>query len=484
VTDCLAESKVDPATLPYYSTRQAVEDLEAIRQYLRADKLDLYGESYGTQYVQTYAAAHPDQIRTLYIDGPVDLTLDGPAFYRESSRAANDTLVASLASCTKDSACATAVKGRDAIAVYDAIARRLTAAPMTFDFPTAKGTMESRQFTVADLETAASGYLYSPYGRFLLVRAMVAASHADYVPLARLAYDAVTLDPETQAAVPDPTYSDMLYYAVECQDYAYYPDGKDPDARLASWVKAGDQAHVQDLRLGIVYYGDVPCLYWPSTPPTNVRPAAILDPPYPTFVMTADTDPATPTQNAMRIFSRLPDAYLILTSGGPHVIFGWGESCPDDLISHYLATGTPPATRITLCDGKVAGTYVPVARPRAADYKDALDFATTMDDHLLNTDDYGYRYDGTTTISLGCDFGGTLSYKPTDTGAAMTMDACAFTPGLAMTGKASTNDDTTAFSLDVRIDGERLAYRRDADGNRSVTGTFRGRVVDLQAPPS
>jgi len=226
---------------------------------------------------------------------------------------------------------------------------------MAFDFPTAKGTMESRQFTVADLETAASGYLYSPYGRFLLVRAMVAASQADYVPLARLAYDAVTLDPETQAAVPDPTYSDMLYYAVECQDYAYYPDGKDPDARLASWVKAGDQAHVQDLRLGIVYYGDVPCLYWPSTPPTNVRPAAILDPPYPTFVMTADTDPATPTQNAMRIFSRLPDAYLILTSGGPHVIFGWGESCPDDLISHYLATGTPPATRITLCDGKVAG---------------------------------------------------------------------------------------------------------------------------------
>ena len=108
--------KVDTADLPYYATSQAVEDLDAIRQYLEVDKLDLYGESYGTQYVQTYAAAHPDHIRALYIDGPVDLTIDGPTWYTESSRAANDTLVAALASCTADAACAAAVQGGDAVA--------------------------------------------------------------------------------------------------------------------------------------------------------------------------------------------------------------------------------------------------------------------------------------------------------------------------------------------------------------------------------
>ncbi len=56
---CLAETKAVPADLPYYSTRQAVEDLEAFRQYLGVDKIALYGESYGTQYVQTYAARTP-----------------------------------------------------------------------------------------------------------------------------------------------------------------------------------------------------------------------------------------------------------------------------------------------------------------------------------------------------------------------------------------------------------------------------------------
>lgn len=480
VDDCLAESKVDPADLPYYATKQAIEDLEAIRQYLAIDKLDLYGESYGTQFVQTYAAAHPDHVRTLYIDGPVDLTIDGPTWYTESSRAANDTLVAALASCTADEACAAAVKGGDAVAAYDDLAARLDEAPIPFDFVTATGDIERRELTIADLETAASGYLYSPYGRFLLVRAMVAASHEDYVPIARLAYDAVGLDPETLEVELDPTYSDLLYYAVECQDYAFYPDGTDPDARLASWVAKGTEAGVQDLRLGVVYYGDVPCLYWPSSPATNDRPAPILDPPYTTFVLTSDTDPATPTQNAMRIFSRLDDAYFILTSGGPHVIYGWGEPCPDDLIAAYLATGTPPPTRMTLCDGDVAGTYYSVAAPTAAGYDDALDFATTMDDHLLNTDDYGYRYDGETELTLGCDFGGTLTYAPSDVGTEMTMDACEFTPDLPMTGTANSDDETGTFELDVRIDGERLRYERDEDGNRSVDGTWQGDSVNLE----
>ena len=57
--DCVAEAGVPASQLPFFSTRQAVEDLEAFRAWLGAPRLDLYGESYGTQYAQTYAAAHP-----------------------------------------------------------------------------------------------------------------------------------------------------------------------------------------------------------------------------------------------------------------------------------------------------------------------------------------------------------------------------------------------------------------------------------------
>ncbi len=106
VTDCLAEAEADPADLPFYSTRQAVEDLEAIRDYLGVEKLHLYGESYGTQYAQVYAAAYPGRIETLYLDGPVDLTLDAASFYAEAARTFEDTLFATLEACSADPTCA------------------------------------------------------------------------------------------------------------------------------------------------------------------------------------------------------------------------------------------------------------------------------------------------------------------------------------------------------------------------------------------
>ena len=74
---CVSETGVDPTALAAYATRQVVEDLDVFRRWLGVETLHLYGESYGTQYVQTYAAAHPDQVAALLVDGPVDLTLDG-----------------------------------------------------------------------------------------------------------------------------------------------------------------------------------------------------------------------------------------------------------------------------------------------------------------------------------------------------------------------------------------------------------------------
>ena len=92
----------------------------------------------------------------------------------------------------------------------------------------------------------------------LLQRGVTAATRGDYVPLMRLAYDSLYIDPETQAAIPDPTYSDAMYYAVECQDYAYYPQAGDPTARLHAWVDDATKAGVPSLRLSSTYFGDAP----------------------------------------------------------------------------------------------------------------------------------------------------------------------------------------------------------------------------------
>ncbi len=472
VGDCLTEAKADPADLPFYGTRQAVEDLEAIREYLKVDQLHLYGESYGTQYGQTYAAAHPDRIATLYLDGPVDLTVDGASYLGEAARTFNDTLIATLNDCSADTACKADLEGRDPLAQYDKLVARADAGGLTLDFPMGDGTTQPRTLTAGDIENAATNYLYSPGDRELLLRALTAAYDGDLVPLARLTYAAIAVDPDTQKVVPDPTYSDAMYYAVECQDYVYNADAGSELDRLAAFMAVGRSNGAAASRFGDVYYADMPCLYWPNHPVADPRPAPIVNAPYPTVVMVATTDPITPVANAIRIANRLSNVNVIIQTGGPHVIFGWGLSCPDDNVAAYMVKGTSLGGPILTCPGSVSDDYVATAADTEAAYKDAAAFMGSFTDQVENSNDYLDMLDAD-PIKMGCDFGGVLEYKPTDAGTDLKLTACAFTPGMAVSGTGSIDDASGVTKLDITLPGGSLRYARDGDGKTALAGTFR-----------
>jgi pimeloyl-ACP methyl ester carboxylesterase len=55
----------------FFTTAQTVEDIEALRIALKADKLILDGISYGTYTAQRYALAHPDRVQALILDSVV-----------------------------------------------------------------------------------------------------------------------------------------------------------------------------------------------------------------------------------------------------------------------------------------------------------------------------------------------------------------------------------------------------------------------------
>ena len=162
-----------------------------------------------------------------------------------------------------------------------------------------------------------------------------------------------------------------MYYAVECQDYVYSAGG-DRCRPAKAFLADAETLGVTPSRLPSVYYGDMPCLYWPNRPTRTRAPPPIVDPPYPTWIMVATTDPITPPANAMRLAGRLRDVHVIVQTGGPHVIFGWGLSCPDDVVADYLVKGKEPAGTITVCKGSVVDPYVPLARDTEAAYPDAL----------------------------------------------------------------------------------------------------------------
>jgi pimeloyl-ACP methyl ester carboxylesterase len=475
--ECIDEGGIDPGMLPYFATRQAVEDLEAFRVWLKADKIDLYGESYGTQYVQTYANAHPTRLKSLMIDGPVDLTLTGFEYYDEQTDAFDDVLSMTLDRCTDDAACRRDVVGRNGLAGYDQLAARLRNGPLAYSFVDATGHLETRSFGLGDLETAAAGYVYGEFDRMLLQRAIAWASRGQLLPLARLAYISLAQDPETLAAIPDDTWSDAMFYGVECMDYDYGPGTG--EQRAQRYITAGNAADVAHGRVGSIFYGDMPCAYWPARPPTPARPDYLTDTPYPVFVLASTTDPATPYAGALRIMSHLTDGYLLIHPGGPHIIFGRENACPDDDITAFLVDGVRPGTRFITCDFTGTDPYVSIPAAKVKDYRDALAAMTAMDDEINYSADY-WNWDGVDPLAYGCLFDGSIEYTAFRNGYKAALDDCEFTDGLPLTGNATI--DTTRNTFVLKVTGPsatNLEYKRDAKGKTSVTGTYFGKPASM-----
>ncbi|NMC12339.1 MAG: alpha/beta hydrolase, partial [Chloroflexi bacterium] len=294
--DCVKEIG-DIHLLPYLGTEQAVRDLETFRQTIQdqgsatAEKLWLYGESYGTQFVQTYAAAFPEHIAAMILDGTVDLTVSGQDYYREQAQAFYDTMMSTLEACNADEICAADI-GRDAVEAYNQLSAKVAKSPVKFKFPLPSGETVEREMSLADLETAVTGYLYSEMPRTILLRALAAATtQNDLAPMARMLYDSLYMDPTTLEAIPDPSYSDAVYYGVECNDY-YYP-GDTPEEAGKAYIQSGDEIDKTLPHFSSLYYGDIPCPFWPVRTTNPDRPKPLIAKGIPTLVLGATADPAT-----------------------------------------------------------------------------------------------------------------------------------------------------------------------------------------------
>jgi pimeloyl-ACP methyl ester carboxylesterase len=89
----------------YYTTAAAMDDLDAVRQALGYDKINLYGNSYGATAVQYYIRQHGDHVRAAVLDGGT--LVDVPIFElmaHNSQRALDDV----LGRCLADRGCASA----------------------------------------------------------------------------------------------------------------------------------------------------------------------------------------------------------------------------------------------------------------------------------------------------------------------------------------------------------------------------------------
>ncbi len=339
-----------------------MEDLEVFRQIIGDEKFWLYGESYGTQYAQTYAAMHNDHLAGLILDGTVDLTFSGTEYYAQQAQAFNDTLVATLSACNDDPACLEQSNG-DAIKAYDKLALRLSKGSLSFRFPLPEGGFDKRQFTLSDFEYVAASQMYGESDRMLFTRLSLP------MPLIWTSFRWLACCTLIWWWIPKPStrsrtrLTQMPFFtawSVRIMATPAPPPMKKPKIifRLLDPFKPPP-------RLAPIIYGDLPCAYWQGAASDLARPDYLLAPGIPTLVLGATADPATPVSHGINVYQHLADGYLITTQGGPHVTFGYGNECPDALVTDFLVNDIVPAQRETTCEGIVVDDYVPVA-PRLA----------------------------------------------------------------------------------------------------------------------
>jgi len=454
--DCVEEMD-DPEILPYLGTDQAASDLEVFRETFGYGEMVLYGESYGTQLAQTYAAAHGDSLARMILDGTVDLTLDGFTFFKQQAAAFGATLQSTLDYCIEDPLCADDMS-LDPGDAYDRVLSQLIEEPLVGSFPLPEGGFEARSFGLGDLEVVASAQMYSEDDRMMFLRALAAFSgRDDIVPMLRLLYLNLGVDPGDQTVLEDPTYSDAVYYAVECLDYSY--PGTTPEERSAAFFEAGAEAEVN--RLGTLFYGDFPCAFWPVTSHQASRPEPLTAPGVPTVVLGSVADPATPHEQGVAVSERLEDGYLITQAGGPHVIFGRGNQCPDEAVSAFILDGTPPEQ--TSCEGEVVGYYIPLLPTTLDGFDSAEAMLDAVELEISYMPEY-YWWDTVTDTHVGCNQGGTITITVDDAGDEFMLEDCAFTDGLVLTGEGSYNHDEDIFTLDVRNGPDDCVYRYERAG--------------------
>ncbi len=476
--ECVVEMG-NPEILPYMGTAQAAADLELFRQLVDEDRLIIYGESYGTQLAQTYAILYPGHLSGMILDGPVDLALSGPDFFAEQAAAFNNVLLKTLEAGNHDRYCAADIGG-DALKVYANLYDTLSDGPITFSFPLPHDKRENRTFTLTDLINVTSSSLYSEGSRMLLLRALASYGRdGDLVMLARNLYSIMYIDPVTLEAQEDPSYSDAAYFSVQAQDYAYF-EGT-PFERAEAYLQAGEEIEARLDYMAAIFYSDLPTVFWPAALETDQRPAPLNARGIPTLVLASDADPATPYSNALAVFAGLDDGYLITQTGGPHVIYGWGNPCVDDPVTRFVVDGITPAERETVCQGLITEAYVPLAPRSAESFSDPLEALLSADDEIFYLPEY-YYWNLVAEVSVGGPYGGTLTFAPSPEGEAFVLESLAFSEGFVMTGTGTYDYDSGEFILEVDVTGlatGSLTYRYDHRGRVTVTGVYNGESVKL-----
>lgn len=303
---CAASLKADPR---FYTTTDAVRDLDSVRAALGAEKINVVGASYGTRVAQQYAMRHPQHTRSVLIDGVVPNEL---ALGSEHARNLDTALALQFQRCQATPACRDKFGG-DLREQLRSLMARLAAAPVQTEYrDPSTGELATGQVTPGTVASITRMYSYYPQGAALLPLVLNEANQGRYGSLMSLAKVL-----ETQMG---DQFMHGMQLSVICAEDADLLQSNPDDGDTVLGSTLGDYLKVQ-------------CSAWP----TGKRPADFHTPwasDLPALLLSGELDPVTPPRYGEQIVRNLPNGRHLVLKGQGHGTFSIG--CMPKLLARFL----------------------------------------------------------------------------------------------------------------------------------------------------
>lgn len=292
------------ADLRRYTTWDAVEDLDAVRQALGYEKIDLFGASYGTQVAQAYLRRHADRVRTAVLAGALPLAPESVLFL---ARDAERVFRLLLDDCAADAVCVAAFPRLSEETAE--LLKRLDQSPVGVRVDD-REVLFDRQAFVQTLRKR----LYSPEAAARVPLALHRAFAGDYVPMARAAVRIAAAERRPESL--------GMFLTVVCSEWMRFVD-EASIRRLGEETLFGPDRSLDWLRS---------CASWPLADlPLDFAAPVRAD--VPVLLLSGRLDPVTPPYWGEQVAMFLPRARQIVFAASAH--FPTGD-CASGLVAQFV----------------------------------------------------------------------------------------------------------------------------------------------------
>ncbi len=491
-----------------FNTASTARDVAAVITALHLPKVDLYGDSYGTYFSQTFVSRYPQLLRSVTLDAAYEVVGLDPWYTTTvtTARAAFDAV------CRQSVACARQAPG-SSWARLTALAERLRAAPVSGWTVGVEGQKVAETVDIRALVDMVNdaGYDYGVY-RDLDAAARALLDSDDAAPLLRQWAQDVGYD-DSDYVGDARSYSDGVYVAVACTDYPQLFDMGATQAVRRTQLAAAEKAlpaqtfapftAAEWVQMNTYTEDYTGCLDWPAPThhdPPITKPVPFGDPSVPVLVLNGSIDSLTPAQGGAHVarqvgssarFVEVPNMVHLVGLDDPY-------GCGASLVEAFVAHPDRLATLDTSCTASVpevraVGSFpqtlaaVTPATPLPGSTADAaaLQVAAAATATVGDAAERWFYMFGATDRALR---GGTVRAYADDAGVThITLTGARFVSDLPVDGQVRIAADglTVTASVTVTESGHRVRLTISWDGSErraTATVTAPGLAAVLPAP--